>query len=226
MNELTIQKLLDGDIDPVTMREELLAIGRRTAWEPFLEVHHVEPERVETINLTRLQHLAIHICVAMINPTSKHHAQVAAFVKRFPNGQYPRILIEFETPGLRDRVLSFGQRRPDTAEKSIAHARTFIDYEKNLEALKERGRLLGSRPCTYKDQVSTTLKSKPLVTCEICGTQVKDIGGNLLQHQRSPKCVPPEKIVMSCIYCGRGFRSHFLGPLLQHQRSSKCQKST
>ena len=187
MDELTIQKLLDGDIDPVVERENLLAIGRNTQWEPFLHRHHVEPERVEEINLTPLQHLAIHICLAKIRPTGSNHAKVACFVKAYPGHTHDHTPLNLNDD-LAAQVLSFGQRRPETSDASCAYARTFVDKEKQREAVREAGRRLKGRPCTWGKEVSATLKAKPLVTCEICGTQMKDIGGNLLQHQRSSKC--------------------------------------
>lgn len=194
MNELTIQKLLDGDIDPVTMREELLAIGRRTAWEPFLEVHHVEPERVEEVNLTVLQHLAIHICLALIDPTRSNYAKVLAFVKPFPGQAFVR-LVSLETAGLTERLVSFGQKGSDAAGMNAhpnTHIQRVINGSKNGAANGRKGadKTRGKprkTPITWGDQISAAALSEPIFTCEYCGKKVKR-RANLVQHQRSSKC--------------------------------------
>lgn len=129
MDELTIQRLLDGDIDPALLREELLDLGRKTAWEPFLEVHHVEPERVEEVNLTVLQHLAIHICIALITPTRSNYAKVLAFVKPFPGQTFVR-LVSLETVGLTERLISFGQKGGDAVGMN-AHPNTAAQRAEN-----------------------------------------------------------------------------------------------
>jgi hypothetical protein len=190
MDELTIQKLLDGKIDPALLREDLLDIGRRTAWEPFLEVHHVEPERVEEVNLTVLQHLAIHICLALITPTRSNYAKVLAFVKPFPGG-WCRI-VSLETTGLTERLISFGQKGGDTT-KMNAHPNT-------TAARRETGRKTGAAngrkgayktrgkprktPITWGDQISLSKRNPPILVCENCGKECKG-GSGLASHQRS-----------------------------------------
>lgn len=192
MNELTIQKLLDGDIDPVTMREELLAIGRRTAREPFLEEHHVEPERTEVVNLTVLQHLAIHVCVALITPTRSNYAKVLAFVKPFPGG-WCRI-VSLEDTGLRERLVSFGQKGGDAAgmnthpntDRARRAPKPYAANNGRKGADKTRGKPRQT-PITWGDAISASALNEPIFTCEYCGKKVKR-RANLVQHQRSSKC--------------------------------------
>ena len=228
MDELTIQKLLDGEIDPALLREELLDIGRKTAWEPFLEVHHVEPERVEEINLTVLQHLAIHICLAQITPTASNYAKVLAFVKPFPGGW--RRIVSLETIGLRERLISFGQKGRSTAKMNAhpnTHAQRVINGSKNgaangrKSAYKTRGVPRG--PCQCRDKISEARQNAPRCCCLICRKEMATHEGNIAQHQSGPKCIPPEKVVMSCIKCGKGFTSNNLGTLTRHQRSNSCR---
>jgi hypothetical protein len=196
MNEPTIIKLLDGDVDPTLLREELLDIGRRTAWEPFLEIHHVEPERVEEINLTPLQHLAIHICIALITPTRSNYAKVLAFVKPFPGG-WCRI-ISLETVGLTERLVSFGQKGGDAARMN-AHPNTLRRLANRTQRQRAQAAVNGrksgekrrgkprSMPITWGDKISAAAQKQPIFTCEHCGKEVKG-RSNLVQHQRSSKC--------------------------------------
>lgn len=200
MDELTIVKLLNDEIAPALLREELIEIGRRTAWEPFLEIHHVEPERVEEIHLTQLQHLAIHICIAKLNPTRSNYAKVCAFVRNYPGAKYHRI-ISLSDPTLQKKLISFGQKGGDTVgmnnhpnsihrrhnptEKQRAQRAKFGDIGKQTaEKLKGKPR---SVPITWNDKISLSAKSEPVFTCEHCGKQVRR-RANLIQHQRSSKC--------------------------------------
>jgi len=203
MNEPTIIKLLDGEIDPVAMREELLDLGRRTAWEPFLEQHHVEPEREEIINLTQLQHLAIHICVALIAPTRSNFAKVLAFVKPFPGGWCR--LISLETADLTERLISFGQKGGDAAKMNAhpntIHRRTNPTQRQSAQAAvngrksgeKRRGKPR-SVPITWQNKISAAMRAQPILTCEHCGKQVKG-KSNLVQHQRGSKCQKSTQVV-------------------------------
>jgi len=196
MNEPTIIKLLDGEIDPVAMRKELLALGRRTAWEPFLEQHHVEPEREEIINLTQLQHLAIHICVALITPTRSNFAKVLAFVKPFPGQTFVR-LISLETAGLTERLVSFGQKGGD-GKGMVGHPNTIAASRRPHPWAAENGRKGAAKtlgkprktPITWGDKISLAARSEPVFVCEHCGKKVRR-RGNLAQHQRSSKCQKP-----------------------------------
>ena len=234
MDELTIQKLLDGDIDPALLREELLDIGRKTAWEPFLEIHHVEPERVEEVNLTVLQHLAIHICVALITPTRSNYAKVLAFVKPFPGVKWCR-LVSLETAGLTERLVSFGQKGNTDVTKMVNHPNT-------RAAMRETGRRTGAAngrksahktrgkprqtPITWGDKISDAMSSRPRCSCLVCHQEMAAHEGNIAQHQSGPKCNPPDSYVMSCLHCGKGFKSNNHGTLTRHQASKLCQKST
>lgn len=229
MNERTIQKLLDGDIDPALLREELLDIGRRTAWEPFLEEHHVEPEREEVVNLTALQHLAIHICVALIAPTRSNYAKVLAFVKPFPGG-WCRI-VSLQDTGLRERLISFGQKGGDAIGLN-AHPNTDRARRAPKPHAADNGRKGADKtrgkprsvPITWGDAISQAMSSLPRCSCIVCHREMAAHERNIAQHQSGPKCISPEKIVMCCIDCGKGFTSNNLGTLTRHQRSSKCKR--
>ena len=233
MDELTIQKLLDGDIDPALLREELLDIGRKTAWEPFLEIHHVEPERVEEVNLTVLQHLAIHICVALITPTRSNYAKVLAFVKPFPGQTFVR-LVSLETAGLTERLVSFGQKggdgkainaHPNTAAARVRNGRKYGAVNGRKGADKTRGKPRQT-PITWGDKISEARQNAPRCSCLICHQEMAAHKGNIAQHQSGPKCNPPDSYVMSCVLCGKGFKSNNRRALTRHQRSNSCRKST
>ena len=81
-------------------------------------------------------------------------------------------------------------------------------------------------PITWGDAISEAMLSLPRCSCVVCHREMVAHEGNIAQHQSGPKCIPPEKIVMACIDCGKGFTSNNLGTLTRHQRSKKCQKST
>ena len=232
MDELTIQKLLDGDIDPVVERENLLAIGRKAEWEPYMEKHHVEPEREEVIYLTQLQHLAIHICVALITPTRSNYAKVQAFVQPFPGGW--RRIILLDTPGLKKRLISFGHKgvdasvmnaHPNTAAARVRNGRKSGAVNGRKSADKTRGKPR-SVPITWGDKISEARQNSPRCSCLVCHQEMAAHEGNIAQHQSGPKCHPPDSYVMSCLHCGKGFRSNNQGRLTRHQRSNSCQKST
>ena len=181
----------------MTMREELLALGRRTAWEPFLEQHHVEPERVEIINLTQLQHLAIHICECKIHDNNRNRAAVTAFVRAFPGGW--RRIVKLQDPELTKKIISYGQGRPENDTSIPARASGDLPRtEKQLKASAETGKRTISiaqearrnTPNTWGWKVSESRKNKPMCSCIICRKEMKAFLSNIIQHQRSSKCNP------------------------------------
>jgi hypothetical protein len=189
MNELTIAKLLSDEISPTLLRKEIIEIGRNRQWRAFLHKHHIEPERVEIINLTPLEHLAIHICFAKLYPSGSANAKVSCFVKHYPNSHTNNSLIEI-SPQLKADVLSFGQSRPDSSPRTLAHARSFIDREKQSVWMSELGKRQKGRMCKWADKVSATMLATPVCCCIICHKEMKAITGNITQHQRSSKCKP------------------------------------
>ena len=185
-SEETIFSLLSQTLDWPNLIFDLEEFACFRGYLPGMHEHHIEPERERTIYLWPLEHLAIHICHAKLYSSGKHHAQVSAFVKPYP-GRYNHLLHVSEP--LKEKILSFGQKRPETSYDSIAHARSFIDREKQIRAVTESGKKNKGRKCTWGDKVSETIKKTPMVTCEFCGREMQNIGGNLIQHQRSSKCL-------------------------------------
>ena len=188
ITENYIWALLTGDHNWAQIIHRLEWLGRAKA--PGLEGHHVEPEREMVVWLKPLEHLAIHIAHARLSPTGSYHAKVAAFVKPYPGGSgYHRVADVSDE--LREAILSFGQRRPDTVRASIAHALSFIDRDAQRDWMRQLG--LARKGVKVSDEsrqlVSTANKTKPTVKCEHCGKLIKNIGGNMKQHQRSSKCL-------------------------------------
>jgi hypothetical protein len=113
---------------------------------------------------------------------------VSAFVKPYPGCFRNKKSILELSEKTQERVLSFGQSRPDSCNASLQIARSFIDPEKQREAVSVAAKRYKGRKCTWGDKVSETIRNTPLVTCEVCGKEMQNIGGNLMQHQRSSKC--------------------------------------
>jgi hypothetical protein len=186
MRASTIYDLLNDRVEHSKVRDDLIRVGRNRAWSRFLHVHHIEPERIETINLTPLEHLAIHICLAKLNPSDSNRAKVSCFVKPYPGTHdYTPIKISDD---LQSQVLSFGQSRRDSCDRTLTYARTFIDKDKQREAVREAAKRHKGRKCEWSDQISTTMLNTPLCSCIICHKQMKAISGNITQHQRSKSC--------------------------------------
>jgi hypothetical protein len=97
----------DQDWDQLITNLEDLAKERKR--QAGMESHHIEPLREETISLWPLEHLAIHICHAKLEPSDSYNAKVAAFVRPFPGGY--RRLLTLPDP-LLSKVLNLGQSRP------------------------------------------------------------------------------------------------------------------
>jgi hypothetical protein len=187
-DETTILALLDRDQDWAKLIFDLEEFAYYRGHFLGMEVHHIEPERERTVSLWGCEHLAIHICHAKLSPTSSFFAKVSAFVKPYPGCFKNKDCTLKLSESTKEKILSFGQSRPDSRHESLQIARSFIDPEKQREAVRVAGRLHKGRKCTWADKVSDTIKNTPLVTCEFCGKEMKNIGGNLMQHQRSPKC--------------------------------------
>jgi hypothetical protein len=93
---------------------DLEKIAKNRIKQAGMERHHLEPERKEVIHLWTLEHLAIHICHAKLQPSDSYNAKVAAFVKAFPGGF--RRLVSLSDP-LHSYVLNLGQSRPSNKGK-------------------------------------------------------------------------------------------------------------
>jgi len=195
--ELTIENLLEGSHDWSLLIFNLEELACFRGYLPGMEEHHIEPERERTIYLWPLEHLAIHICHAKLNPTDSNHAKVGAFVKPFP-GSYRRIIPL--TDKTYDLVLSFGQTRPSkTVEEMtrIANLPQSKEAQKKLKpyaadngrkgAEKTRGKPR-SIPVTWGDKISLAIAVKGTYTCPHCGKIMKNWQSNIIQHTRSQKC--------------------------------------
>jgi hypothetical protein len=196
--EDTIFTLLKCDLDWSSLIFDLEEFACFRGYLPGMENHHVEPERERTIYLWGLEHLAIHICHAKLNPTDSTHAKVGAFVKAFP-GSFRRIL-PLSDP-LKGEVLSFGQTRPS---KTVEEMTRISNLPKSKEAQRENGRRNGQvtgpvtikkaqearkgLPCTWGDKISAAIEAKGFYTCPHCGKKMKNIASNILQHERGSRC--------------------------------------
>jgi hypothetical protein len=162
-----------------------------------LEQHHIEPDRKRIIWLKPLEHLAIHIAHAKLEDTNSNRAKVAAFIRPWP-GSYRRLLPVSE--GLKSKLISFGQGRPESSEQLNSHPNTIAarktSTERKRKASAENGRktadkvrqkLLG-REILWADKISQKVKAKPMCSCLFCKKEMKAIPSNILQHQRSSKC--------------------------------------
>jgi hypothetical protein len=196
----TICQLLTDTHDWQTLSDELIAVAKGRVKVKAMEEHHIEPAREEIIFLFPLEHLAIHICEAKLFPSDSSHAKVGAFVKPFP-GSYRRIVTLPDKA--HDLVLSFGQTRPSKTAEEMAR---IANLPQAKLAQQETGKRTGAengkksapkvsaklkgREITWGEKISSEILARGAYTCETCGKQMKDIPGNILQHQRSPRCIP------------------------------------
>lgn len=156
ITESYLLSLLNEELDFPLIIKGLENLGRR--WEPGLECHHLEPERKETVWLTTLEHLAIHIAHARLDPSGSNRAKVAAFVKyypgnaRFTQGNYPEL-----NPELVKALISFGQVRSNS-------------YDLLLK-VKKKCELCGA-VITGKANMLRHLGSKKCQRIQMCGGSV------------------------------------------------------
>lgn len=197
--EKTIQNLLTTEADWATLIFDLEEFACFRGYLPGMEEHHIEPERERTIYLWPLEHLAIHICHAKLSSTDSNHAKVSAFVKPFP-GSYRRI-VSLSEP-LRIKVLAFGQVRPSRTQEEMTRIANLPQAKlAQQEVGRRNGSLTGSKtiihaqnarrglPCTWGDKISEAIRSKGIHICPHCGKEMKNIASNILQHERSSKCL-------------------------------------
>lgn len=209
ITETYIRSLLDGDHDYHQVIKDLEGLFRIKG--PGLEAHHIEPERTRVIWLTPLEHLAIHIAHAKVEKTGPFYAKVAAFVKFFP-GSYRRQLLL--SPDLQKKLISFGQKRPEQGVNLNQHPNTVAarksPTEKQRQAARENGKkgakktqekLLG-REIRWNDKISNTIQSLPMCCCIRCGKEMKAWPSNIIQHQRSSKCVTSSPNALSASMVG------------------------
>jgi hypothetical protein len=198
INETSIRDLLHKDHEWFFLSEDLLSYARLRNHAVGMEKHHVEPEREEVVSLWPLEHLAIHICQAKLDPSDSTYAKVGSFVKSFP-GNYRRIIKVSDK--LRNKLVSFGQKRPSrTSEimKQIANLPQTKTAQRTTGALngKNNGiksaekvsKKLKGRKITWGDKISKAIEAKGTYICPNCGKVMKNIASNILQHQRSKKC--------------------------------------
>jgi len=190
ITENYIRSLLDNEHnwDDIIRRLEQLARAKA----PGFEHHHIEPEREMIVWLKPLEHLAIHIAHARREPTASNRAKVSAFVRSWP-GSYRRILLVSDE--LRTALISYGQGGRST-ETMNAHPNTVKARRVTKPHAAENGRRGAEKtrgkarsvPITWGDKISAAAKAQPIFTCEHCGKKVKN-KSNLIQHQRSSKCL-------------------------------------
>jgi hypothetical protein len=221
LTESYIWSLLTSEHNWDDIISRLEKLGRAKA--PGLEGHHIEPERVMVVYLKPLEHLAIHIAHARREPTNSYYAKVACFVKPYPGGHvYRQHQLVYVSDELRAAVLSFGQRRPDTARSTCAKMREKVNWDDYRERMRQLG--LARKGVKASDETrrrqSTTRKSAEMVECDKCGTLIKNLGGNMAQHQAGRKCVPPESYAHCCMLCGKGFLSNNTAWLTRHIMSA------
>ena len=201
ITENYIWELLSGNKNYSQVISRLENLNRKRA--PGLEEHHIEPERVQVIYLTPLEHLAIHIAHAQVEKSSSFYAKVGSFVRSFP-GSYRRIISV--TPELREALISFGQKRPGNGVTLNQHPNTLAAAKaprtkRQLAAIAETGRrtiLTNSwhsqgMTNTWGHKVSETVRNRPMCCCLLCGREMKAIPSNIIQHQRSKKCSDLQK---------------------------------
>ena len=192
--ELTIANLLSESHDWALLIFNIEEFACFRGYLPGMEEHHIEPERERTIYLWPLEHLAIHIAHAKLEDTNSNRAKVAAFVKPFP-GSFRRVLPVSEN--LKNAILHFGQGRPESGENLNSHPNTVAARKKpkphsagnaRKGAEKTRGKPR-SVPITWGDKISEAIASKGEYTCPYCGKVMKNWPSNILQHERSSKCL-------------------------------------
>jgi hypothetical protein len=197
--ESTLLELLEKDLNWSDLIFDLEQYACFRGYRVGMEEHHIEPERERAIYLWPVEHLAIHICHARANPTDSNHAKVGAFVKPFP-GSYRRILSLPENVHL--KVLSFGQTRPNkTTEEMTRIANLPQAKEAQKQVGQKTGKITGPKtiihaqnarrglPCTWGDKISAAIAAKGTHVCPHCGKEMKNIASNILQHERSAKCL-------------------------------------
>jgi len=200
ITENYIWSLLQNEHDFHQIITRLENLGRKKA--PNLEKHHVEPQRKRVVYLKPLEHLAIHIAHARIEKSNSHYAKVCSFVRPFP-GSYRRILTV--DPQLQTELISFGQRRPENGVGLNQHPNTVaarkITTEKQRQTARENGRkgaektrqkLLG-REITWGDRISNNIQARGKCCCLNCGQEMLAWPSNIIQHQRSKKCLDSQK---------------------------------
>ena len=197
-DETTISALLDYDQDWAELIFDLEEFASYRGHSPGMEVHHIEPERERTVSLWELEHLAIHICHAKLDPTDSNHAKVGAFVKVFPGAFRRQVSL---SDSLQVRVVSFGQTRPSrTVEEMTRIAnlpQTLKANRKPKPHAADNGRKGAEKtrgkprtvPITWGGKISEAIASRGEYTCPHCGKVMKNWPSSILQHQRGSKCL-------------------------------------
>ena len=197
ITENYIWELLQGKHDYRRVIYRLENLGRKQS--PDLEKHHIEPERVREVWLKPLEHLAIHIAHAFVEKSGPFYAKVGAFVRPFP-GSYHRRILTLD-PGLQAALLSLGQKRPGRGVNLNKHPNTLAANKRRTErqnqSSAENGRKgaakvsekLKGREISWGDKISATKKAAPMCSCLLCGLEMKALLSNIIQHQRSKKCL-------------------------------------
>ncbi len=195
----TLLELLKKDLNWSDLIFDLEQYACFRGYRAGMEEHHIEPEREKTIYLWPVEHLAIHICHAKANPTDSNYAKVAAFVKPFP-GSYRRIFTLPENVSL--AVLSFGQTRPSKTVEEMTRISNLPQSKKAQKQVEQKmGKITGPKnvlqaqnarrglPCTWGDKISAAIAAKGTHICPYCRKEMKNIASNILQHERSSKCL-------------------------------------
>jgi hypothetical protein len=232
-DETTISALLDHDQDWAELIFDLEEFASHRGHFSGMEVHHIEPERERTVSLWELEHLAIHICHAKLDPTDSNHAKVGAFVKVFPGAFRRQVHL---SDSLQVRVVSFGQTRPSktveemtrianlpqakAAQQRVGAKTGAANARKGAEKTRGKPR---SVPITWGDKISDSMCSLPQCSCIVCHSEMRYHQGNIKQHSNSPKCIPYGEVVMQCVFCQHPFISNNLGTLTRHINSSNCK---
>jgi hypothetical protein len=194
----TVKSLLTEEHDWAKLDLELIEMARVRGKIAGAEGHHIEPHRQEIVYLLPLEHLASHICTAKLHPSDSNHAKVGAFVHYFPGG-YRRIVHLPED--VRLLVLAFGQTRPD---KTAEEMRRIANLPQAKLAQQATGKKTGAangkkgaaktsqklqgREIKWGDKISSSILARGEYTCEKCGKVMKNIPGNITQHQKSSRC--------------------------------------
>ena len=211
ITETYIWSLLCNEPDFHQIITRLENLGRKKT--PGLEEHHIEPERERVIYLKPLEHLAIHIAHARIEESSSYYAKVSSFVRSFP-GSYRRILNV--SPDLKRALISFGQRRPGNGVMLNLHPNTIaarsVTTEKQKQASRENGKKSAEkvrqkhlgREITWGGKISKNIQARGTCCCLICGREMLAWPSNIIQHQRSKKCLGSQtktnwfKVALQC----------------------------
>lgn len=206
INESGIDDLLNGDHEWFFLSKLLLSHARSREHIAGMEKHHIEPERKEIVSLWPLEHLAIHICQAKLDPSDSTHAKVCSFVKPFP-GNYRRIIKVSDI--LKNKLVSFGQKRPSKTSEvmkqmaNLPQAKaaqrmngSLYGKENGIKGAEKVSKKLKGRKITWGDKISKAIEARGTCTCPNCGKVMKNIPSNVLQHQRSRRC---NKNALECL---------------------------